>query len=39
MRIQHVAQTVNGWPDGTAEDRQEGARLADIIDQHVRWRL
>jgi hypothetical protein len=20
-------------------DRQEGARLADIVDQHIRWRL
>src|SRR3984885_7501502 len=39
MRIQHVAQTVKGWPDATAEDRQEGARLADIVDQHIRWRL
>ncbi len=25
MRIQHVAQAVKGWPDVTAEDRQEGA--------------
>ena len=39
MRIQHVAQTVKGWPDDTAEDRQEGARLADVVDQHIRWRL
>jgi hypothetical protein len=39
MRIQHIAQTVKGWPDDTAEDRQEGARLADIVDQHIRWRL
>jgi hypothetical protein len=39
MRIQHVAQTVKGWPDATAEDRREGARLADIVDQHIRWRL
>ena len=39
MRIQHVAQSVKGWPDATAEDRQEGARLADIVDQHIRWRL
>jgi hypothetical protein len=39
MRIQHVAQTVKGWPDAIAEDRQEGARLADIVDQHIRWRL
>jgi hypothetical protein len=39
MRIQHVAQTVKGWPDATAEDRREGAGLADIVDQHIRWRL
>jgi hypothetical protein len=39
MRIQHVAQAVKGWPDATAKDRQEGARLADIVDQHTRWRL
>jgi hypothetical protein len=39
MRIQHVAQSVKGWPDSSAEDRQEGARLADIVDQHIRWRL
>jgi hypothetical protein len=39
MRIQHVAQTVKGWPDATVEDRREGARLADIVDQHIRWRL
>ena len=39
MRIQHVAQTVKGWPHATAEDRQEGARLTDIVDQHIRWRL
>ena len=39
MRIQHVAQTVKGWPDATAADRLEGARLADIVDQHIRWRL
>jgi hypothetical protein len=39
MRIQHVAQTVKGWPNSTDQDRQEGARLADVIDQHIRWRL
>jgi hypothetical protein len=39
MRIQHVAQTIKGWPDDTAETRQEGARLANVIDQHIRWRL
>lgn len=39
MRIQHVAQTVKGWPDATAADRQEATRLADIVEQHIRWRL
>jgi hypothetical protein len=39
MRIQHVAQTVKGWPDDTAENRQEGARPADVVDQHIRWCL
>ena len=39
MRIQHVVQTVKAWPDDTAKDRQEGARLADVVDQHIRWRL
>jgi hypothetical protein len=39
MRIQHVAQAVKGWPGASAKDRQEGARLADIVDQHIRWRL
>jgi hypothetical protein len=39
MRIQHVAQAVKGWPDATAKGRQEGARLADIVDQHIRWCL
>jgi len=39
MRVQHVAQAVKGWPDASAEDRQEGARLADVVDQHIRWRL
>jgi hypothetical protein len=39
MRIQHVAQAVKGWPGATAKDRLEGARLADIVDQHIRWRL
>jgi hypothetical protein len=27
MRIHHVAQAVKGWPDDTAENRAEGARL------------
>jgi hypothetical protein len=39
MRIQHVSQAVTGWPGDTAENRQEGARLADVVDQHIRWRL
>jgi hypothetical protein len=39
MRIQHVAQTVKGWPDATAEDREEGARLFDVVEEHIRWRL
>ena len=38
MRIQHVAQTIKGWPDNRNEDRQEGARFADAV-EHVRWRL
>ena len=29
MRIQHVAQAVKGWPDDSAENRAEGAHLAD----------
>jgi hypothetical protein len=39
MRIQHVVQAVKGWPGTTAKDRQEGARLADIVDQHIRRHL
>jgi hypothetical protein len=39
MGIQHVAQAAKGWPSATAKDRQEGARPADIVDQHIRWRL
>lgn len=39
MRIQHVAQTVKGWPDATAKDPREGAHLAGIVEQHIRWRL
>ncbi len=38
MRIQHVAQCVKGWPDTTADERQKGADLADIV-EHIRWRL
>jgi hypothetical protein len=39
MRIQHVAQTVKGWPNDTAANRQESARLADTVEEHIRWRL
>jgi hypothetical protein len=39
MRIQHVTQAVAVWPKDTAENRQEGARLADVVDHHIRWRL
>jgi hypothetical protein len=39
MRIHHVAQAVKGWPDDTAEHRTEGARLADVVGAHIRWRL
>src|SRR3954453_4963232 len=39
MRIHHVAQAVQGWPDDTAENRAEGARLADVVEAHIRWRL
>jgi hypothetical protein len=39
MRIQHVAQCIKGWlPDATADERQKGAALADII-EHIHWRL
>jgi hypothetical protein len=38
MRIQHVAQTVKGWPGNRNDDCQEGARFADAV-EHVRWRL
>src|SRR5689334_9870023 len=39
MRVHHVAQAVKAWPDNTAENRAEGARLADVVEAHVRWRL
>src|SRR3954452_19197279 len=39
MRVHHVAQAVKGWPDDTAENRAEGARLAEIVEAHIRWRL
>src|SRR5690242_14816365 len=39
MRVHHVAQAIKAWPDDTAENRAEGARLADVVHQHIRWRL
>jgi hypothetical protein len=39
MRIHHVTQAVKGWPDDTAENRAEGARLTDVVEAHIRWRL
>ena len=39
MHIQHVAQTAKGWPDATAEECPEGARLVDVVEEHIRWRL
>jgi hypothetical protein len=39
MRVHHLAQAVKGWPDDTAENRAEGARLADLVEAHIRWRL
>jgi hypothetical protein len=39
MHIQHLAQTVKGWPKDTAENCQEGARLLDVVEAHIRWRL
>jgi len=39
MRIQHVAQTVKGWPEDNTEDRQQRAGLTDVIEEHIRWRL
>jgi hypothetical protein len=38
MRIHHVAQTIKGWPDVTADHRQDGARFADAVER-IRWRL
>src|SRR5690348_14675762 len=39
MRIHHVTQAVKAWPDDTAENRAEAARLADVVEAHIRWRL
>jgi hypothetical protein len=38
MRIQHVDQVAKSWPDVSADDRQTGANLVEIIDR-IRWRL
>ena len=38
MRVQHVAQTVRGWPCATDKDRQNGALFAETIER-IRWRL
>ena len=38
MRIQHVAQTVSGWPTALAQGDQEGARIADAVER-IKWRL
>ena len=37
MRIQHVAQAANSWPDGSDDDRKAGARLTETIER-IRWR-
>jgi hypothetical protein len=39
MRIHHATQAVKAWPDDTAENRAEGAHLADVVEAHIRWRL
>ena len=39
MRIQHVVQTAKGWPKDTVENCKEGARLVDVVEEHIRWRL
>ncbi len=38
MRVQHVAQTVKGWPDASAGECEAAADLADRIER-IRWRL
>ena len=38
IRVQHVAQTVRGWPCATDKDRQNGALFAETIER-IRWRL
>jgi len=32
MRIRHVAQAAERWPDATPEDREEGTSLAETIE-------
>ena len=39
MHIQHLAQTAKGWPKDTAENCKEGARLVDVVEEHIRWRV
>lgn len=39
MRIQHLAQTAKGWPKDTVENCKESARLVDVVEEHIRWRL
>jgi hypothetical protein len=38
MRIHYVDQAAKSWPDVSADDRQTGADLVEIIDR-IRWRL
>src|SRR5690349_16921785 len=39
MRVHHVTQAVKAWPDDTTENCAEAARLADVVEAHIRWRL
>ena len=38
MRVQPVDQVTKSWLDFSADDRQTGADLVEIIDR-IRWRL
>jgi hypothetical protein len=38
MRIQHAAQAAKGWTADTPGEREDGARLAEVV-EHIRWRL
>src|SRR3712207_3948934 len=38
MRIQHVAQAAKRWSADTPGEREDGARLADVVER-IRWRL